>query len=60
MGLLVLSIKAIPNHGVNLIELLWEFTSKDYFYPKKIQEKNINVLHTEMQGHYNTLNIEFF
>ena len=45
-----------PNHGVTLINLLCTFTSKAHLYPKnKIQEvteKNMNVLHTGIQGYY--------
>ena len=44
-----------PNHGVNLINFLCKFTSKDYFYLKnkfqKVTEKNTNVLYTEMQAY---------
>ena len=45
----LLSIKVTPNHGVNLIELLYKFTSKDYFYLKRkfqeVTEKNMNVVY---------------
>ena len=44
--------------GTFRLTYLWlcKFTSKGHFYPKnKFQEfmkKNMNVLHTEMQGYY--------
>ena len=45
-----------PNHhGVTLIDLLCKFTTKGHFYPKnkfqEVTEKNMNVLHTGMQGY---------
>ena len=53
---IVRSIKVTPNHGATLIDLLCKFTSKGHLYPKnKIQElteKNMNVLHTGIQGYY--------